>query len=74
MGIPYMLYSIGLRYISAQEGLIIALGEPVLNPIIVWFAVQEVPAELTIIGGSFIVMGLLVFIKELVSFSVVQTT
>ena len=58
LGLPYFLFSKGLQSVSLQEASLIALIEPVLNPIWVAALVGEIPSTATIMGGSFIVTGL----------------
>lgn len=52
--IPYVLYSAGLRSVSAQRAVLLILLEPVLNPVWVWLIVREVPHWGTVIGGILI--------------------
>jgi drug/metabolite transporter (DMT)-like permease len=58
LGMPYFLFSKGLQVVSLQEASLIALIEPVLNPIWVVFAVGEIPSPATITGGGMILLGL----------------
>lgn len=58
LGLPYYLFSKGLQSVPLQEASLIALIEPVLNPIWVALAVGEVPSTATIAGGGLIVAGL----------------
>jgi drug/metabolite transporter (DMT)-like permease len=58
MAIPYTLYARGLREIGAPEAGLIALAEPILNPIWVVLFVREWPAGPTVIGGLFLLVGL----------------
>ena len=58
MGVPYVLFTRGVRQISAQEASLIALSEPVLNPIWVWAFWKEPVGDSTLIGGSLILGGL----------------
>jgi drug/metabolite transporter (DMT)-like permease len=58
LGMPYFLFSKGLQAVSLQEASLIALIEPVLNPIWVVFAVGEIPSPATITGGGMILLGL----------------
>jgi drug/metabolite transporter, DME family len=58
LGMPYLLFSKGLQCISVQEASLIALIEPVLNPIWVALAVGEIPSSATLIGSAMIVAGL----------------
>lgn len=58
LGLPYFLFSKGLQSVSLQEASLIALIEPVLNPIWVALAVGEIPSSATLIGSAMIVVGL----------------
>lgn len=58
LGLPYFLFSKGLQLVPLQEASLIALIEPVLNPIWVAIAVGEIPSTATLIGGGLIVIGL----------------
>ncbi|MGP0063038.1 MAG: DMT family transporter [Isosphaeraceae bacterium] len=58
MAIPYALFARGLREIGAPEAGLIGLVEPILNPIWVVLIVHEWPAGPTIIGGLFLLGGL----------------
>ncbi len=57
--IPYVLYSAGLRRVSAQKGALLILLEPVLSPFWVWLAVSEVPHVSTLIGGGCILSSVI---------------
>lgn len=58
LGLPYFLFSKGLKFISLQEASLIALIEPVLNPLWVALVVGEIPAGATLVGGGMILVGL----------------
>jgi DME family drug/metabolite transporter len=58
MAIPYALFARGLREIPAPEAGLIALLEPVLNPIWVALFIGEVPTRPTLVGGLFLLSGL----------------
>jgi drug/metabolite transporter (DMT)-like permease len=60
LGLPYFLFSRGLRTIPLQEAALIALIEPVLNPVWVALTVGEIPSFATVIGGAMIVVALAV--------------
>lgn len=60
LGLPYFLFSKGLRTVPLQEAALIALIEPVLNPLWVAFAVGETPSAATLVGGGLILLGLAV--------------
>jgi drug/metabolite transporter, DME family len=55
---PYVLFSIGLRRIASVEGSLLALVEPLLNPVWVALVVGETPTAATLIGGLLIVLAL----------------
>jgi drug/metabolite transporter (DMT)-like permease len=57
MAIPYALFARGLREVGAPEAGLIALLEPVLNPIWVVLATGERPAAATLVGGLFLLSG-----------------
>ncbi len=58
-GIPYVLYSEGLKRVTAQKGVTLILLEPILSPIWVWLVLNEVPETSTFIGGAFIALSVL---------------
>jgi len=58
LGLPYFIFSKGLQTISLQEASLIALIEPVLNPLWVALVVGEIPSSATIAGGVMILVGL----------------
>ena len=57
MALPYVLFARGLREIGTAEAGLIALIEPILNPIWVVLVVGERPAIFTLIGGSYLLAG-----------------
>ena len=59
IGISYIIYNAGIKYVSATESLIIAMLEAVFNPIWVFLGVGEVPSNYAIIGGLIILFGIL---------------
>lgn len=56
--IPYVIFTRGLRDVTGAEASLIALIEPVLNPIWVFLLLGEEPTAATIIGGAVILAGL----------------
>lgn len=58
LGLPYFLFSKGLLTVPLQEAALIALIEPVLNPLWVALTIGEIPSPFTIAGGSLILLGL----------------
>jgi len=56
--LPYVLFTRGLRDVPSSEASLIALIEPVLNPIWVFLLLGEDPSVATIAGGAIIIIGL----------------
>ncbi len=59
MGIPYTFMLRGLRSVGSLEAALIALVEPVLNPLWVALLGLETPAWWSVVGASLILVGLL---------------
>ena len=59
MGIPYVCMARGLRTVSSHEAVVIALLEPVVNPLWVYLLGLETPRWWTVVGASLILGGLL---------------
>jgi drug/metabolite transporter, DME family len=59
MAVPYVLFSRALSVVTPQEAGLITLLEPVLNPVLAWLAVGEVPSNITLVGGAIIMCGLI---------------
>lgn len=55
MGIPSILISIGIKRVSALSANLIAVIEPVFNPIWVFLIIGEFPGWNTVIGGAVII-------------------
>ena len=51
IGISYIIFSEGIKYVSATESMIIAMLEAIFNPIWVFLGVGEKPSVFAIIGG-----------------------
>jgi len=58
LGAPYYLFSKGLQTVSLPEASLIALIEPVLNPLWVALIIGELPSTATVWGGALILFGL----------------
>ena len=58
LGLGYFLFAIAIRYLPALEVSLLALLEPVLNPVWVFLAHGERPGPLVLLGGT-IVIGVL---------------
>ena len=60
MALPYTFFARGLRTTTPAQATLIALVEPILNPIWVWLLHGERPHNATIIGGIFMIIGVVV--------------
>lgn len=58
IGLAYAVFSYGLRRVLAIEASIIALVEPVLNPVWVFIGYGEIPSFMAIIGGIIILSAI----------------
>lgn len=58
MGLPYVLFAYGLRYIAGHEATGIGMIEPLLVPLWVYLAWGDAPAWWTLVGGGLILIGL----------------
>ena len=58
--LPYLLFTRGLREVESAEASLLALVEPVLNPVWVALFYGEEPTVATVIGGAVIITGLAV--------------
>jgi drug/metabolite transporter (DMT)-like permease len=58
MALPYVLFTIGVRWVPAQEAALITLIEPLLNPLWVWIFWREPVESPTWAGGGMILAGL----------------
>jgi drug/metabolite transporter (DMT)-like permease len=56
--LPYVLFARGLRTVGSQEATVIGLLEPILLPLWVYLAWDEIPAPWTFVGGGMILAGL----------------
>jgi drug/metabolite transporter (DMT)-like permease len=54
LGIPYILYSIAIRRVTALEAVLIPALEPILNPLWVALAQHERPGAWSLIGGTLV--------------------
>jgi drug/metabolite transporter (DMT)-like permease len=56
IGISYMIFNEGIKYVSATESMIIATMEAIFNPIWVFLGIGEVPSPYAI-AGAVIILG-----------------
>lgn len=65
LGVSYWLYARAIRHVTALEGVLIPVFEPILNPLWVLLFMHETPSRWAMIGGSVVVGA--VTIRALVS-------
>jgi drug/metabolite transporter (DMT)-like permease len=58
IGVAYWLFTRGLRALSAIEVSLLALLEPVLNPLWTWLVHDERPSALALSGGAVMLAAL----------------
>ena len=59
LGLPYVLYAIAIKSVTALEATLIPLLEPVLNPLWVMLALGEQPGPWAILGGTLVLGAVL---------------
>jgi len=61
-GIPYYLFSLGLRRVTAHHAALITLAEPIVVPIWAYLAVGELIPRTTLAGGAIVLAALGMFL------------
>jgi len=59
LGLAYLLFSAGMRYVSATTAMIISMLEAVFNPIWVFLGVGERPSPMALVGATVILAVIL---------------
>lgn len=59
IGISYIIFNEGIKYVSATESMIIAMLEAIFNPIWVFIGVGETPSVYAVTGGVIILAAIL---------------
>ena len=57
LGIPYILYSMAIKHVTALEAILIPVIEPILNPIWVFLMIGETPGPWAILGGTIVIVA-----------------
>ena len=57
LGIPYILYTMALRYVQAIDAILVSMIEPILNPVWVYLFVGEKIGEWAFVGGILVLLG-----------------
>lgn len=63
-GLPYYLYTLGLRRVPASQAALVTMIEPVLVPLWAYIAVGETVPISTMTGGAVILIALLLFVAS----------
>ena len=58
LGIPYVLYTIAIKYVTALEAILIPVLEPILNPVWVFLILGETPGIWALIGGIIVLSAI----------------
>lgn len=57
LGIPYILYSIAVKHVTALDSMLIPIIEPLLNPLWVFFLLGERPGPWALVGGAIVLIS-----------------
>lgn len=57
LGLPYIMYAIAIRRVTAVEAIVIPVIEPILNPLWVFLLMGEAPGLYAIIGGAVVLLS-----------------
>lgn len=60
LGISYILYAEALKHVTALEGILIPIIEPILNPIWVFLLLKEKPGQWAVAGGIVVLAAITV--------------
>jgi drug/metabolite transporter (DMT)-like permease len=60
IGLSYALFSEAIRHVSALEGILVPVIEPVLNPVWVILFVGETPGRWSLLGGLIVISTVLI--------------
>jgi drug/metabolite transporter (DMT)-like permease len=58
LGIPYLFYARAIRHVTAMEGILIPILEPILNPLWVLLFVREKPTWSSVAGGLIVIAAI----------------
>jgi drug/metabolite transporter (DMT)-like permease len=59
IGLAYIFYSIAIKQVTALEGSLIPIVEPILNPVWVFLVIHETPSKWAFVGGSIIIVSMI---------------
>ncbi|MDW7740433.1 MAG: EamA family transporter [Bacillota bacterium] len=55
LGLPFVLYSTAIKYVTALDAVLVQTIEPLLNPIWVFLIIGEAPGKWAILGGIVVI-------------------
>ncbi len=58
LGLPYILFALALKSVTALDAALIPVIEPILNPVWVFFMIGEVPGNWALIGGVIVLTAI----------------
>jgi drug/metabolite transporter (DMT)-like permease len=58
LGCSYILYAEAMKYVTALEGILIPVLEPILNPIWVFLLLGEKPGAWAVVGGVIVLLSI----------------
>ena len=59
LGIPYILFSIAIKHVSALDAIIYPTIEPIINPVLVFIIIGEALGPWAVWGGVLVLGGVL---------------
>lgn len=57
LGVPFILYSAAIKYVTALDAILICTLEPIFNPIWVLLFLKEAPGPWAILGGGIVIVS-----------------
>ncbi len=60
LGLAYVFYTAGIQHVTALEGILIPVIEPLLNPVWVFIGTGEKPSTLALIGGAIVMAAVVI--------------
>jgi drug/metabolite transporter (DMT)-like permease len=60
IGLSYLLFSAAIKHVSALEGILVPVIEPILNPVWVLLFVGEMPGKWSLLGGLIVISAVLI--------------
>jgi drug/metabolite transporter (DMT)-like permease len=57
LGFSYILFAEAMKHVTALEGILIPVLEPILNPIWVFLLLKESPGRWAVVGGTVVLVS-----------------